>query len=96
MEYQKLETRVATLNRALKDLTQVLHDWDSFTFVEVRTVCLLARLPACPPARLPACLPGSRRSLVSTYAHCSMDADRGCTYVIVLGTTANCSGARPM
>jgi hypothetical protein len=54
MEYQKLETRVATLNRALKDLTQVLHDWDSFTFVEVRTVCLLARLPACPPARLPA------------------------------------------
>lgn len=36
MEYQKLETKVATLNRALKDLTQILHDWDSFTFVERR------------------------------------------------------------
>jgi len=35
LEYQKLETRVASLNRALKELTQVLHDWDSFTFVEV-------------------------------------------------------------
>ena len=36
MEYQKLETKVAMLNRSLKDLTQVLHDWDSYTFVERR------------------------------------------------------------
>jgi hypothetical protein len=35
LEYQKLETRVASLNRAFKDLTQILHDWDSYTFVEV-------------------------------------------------------------
>ena len=32
LEYQKLEVKVASLNRSIKELSKVLHDWDSCAF----------------------------------------------------------------
>ena len=37
LEYQKLEVKVASLNRSIKELSKVLHDWDSCAFAYPRS-----------------------------------------------------------
>jgi len=64
LEYQKLEVKVASLNRSIKELSKVLHDWDSCAF-------------AYPSWPLPAVCPRPIVDAVARQAHSSSGARPG-------------------
>ena len=49
LEYQKLEVKVASLNRSIKELSKVLHDWDSCAFAYPRSSWPLPAVCPRPP-----------------------------------------------